>query len=535
MKFRNQYTLAALISAFFVIFGNIVFFKNLYATYGLSIGNILAFISLALSLFLLVLVFLSFLSYKYTTKSFLIIILIISSFVSYFMSSYNIVVNHEMIRNVIDTDLNESLDLLSFKLVLYITLLGLIPSIFVLKAKINYCSWGKGLIINAKLLIASLCIIAAILFCFSKFYTSFFREHKELRMMINPIYWVYSTGVYIKKTFFTQQNATLKIVGLDAKISASNAIDKKKLVIMVVGEALRADKLPFNGYHRETMPLLSKEDIINFPNFYSCGTSTAVSVPCMFSIYDRNEYEYSKGINTENILDVLKHTGEISVLWRDNNSSSKGVATRVDYEDFRSAKFNPVCDDECRDEGMLVGLEDYISNHKDKNILIILHQMGNHGPAYYKRYPKRFEEYLPVCKTNQLEDCSSEEINNAYDNSILYTDYFLSQVIGFLKQYSNKYNTAMIYMSDHGESLGEAGIYLHGLPYFIAPDEQKHIASLMWFGNKSDFTDLEKIKSHKNNEFSHDNLFDTLLGLFAVDTNLYNKDKDILSAARKQP
>ena len=154
------------------------------------------------------------------------------------------------------------------------------------------------------------------------------------------------------------------------------------------------------------------------------------------------------------------------------------MALRVDYEDYRTSKTNTICDEECRDEGMIVGLDKYIEQHKNKNILIVLHQMGNHGPAYYKRYKKEFEIFAPVCKTNQLENCTKDEISNAYDNAILYTDYFLSKVINFLKPYSQNFETSMFYVSDHGESLGENGIYLHGMPYFIAPEAQKHVASV---------------------------------------------------------
>ena len=305
---------------------------------------------------------------------------------------------------------------------------------------------------------------------------------------------------------------------------------------MVVGEAARADRFSLNGYSKETNPLLKQEkDVINFSNMYSCGTATAESVPCMFSIFDRADYDYKKGKSTENILDVLKNTNKVQILWRDNNSDSKGVALRVDFEDYRTSQTNTICDDvECRDEGMLVGLDEYIKKHKDKDILIVLHQMGNHGPAYYKRYPKEFEKFTPVCKTNQLEQCTQEEVSNAYDNAILYTDYFLSKVINFLKPYSNTHETAMLYMSDHGESLGENGIYLHGLPYFMAPDEQKHISSLIWFGDefKNDM-DMEKLNSYKNKQFSQDNLFHTLLGLFEVETGVYKKDMDILNETRK--
>ena len=478
------------------------------------------------------------LSSKYTTKPILIIAFLVSSFTAYFMDTYHVVIDDSMIRNSMQTNLSESSDLFSLKLVIYVVLLGLLPSYLIYKTKIDYKSFKNEVFSKIKTIILSLILIIIIVFSFSKFYTSFFREHKPLRYHVNPIYWIYSIGKYINTTF-NSGPIIVKTIGDDAKIKEEvkhDEVEKTELIIMVVGEAARANRFSLNGYEKETNPLLKKEEITNFSNMYSCGTSTAESVPCMFSIFDKADYDYKKGISTENVLDVLKHTKYVNVLWRDNNSDSKGNALRVDFEDFRTSKTNTICeeDGECRDEGMLVGLDEYIKKHKGEDILIVLHQMGNHGPAYYKRYPKEFEKFTPICKSNQLEECTQEEVSNAYDNAILYTDYFLSKVINFLKPYSNDYETAMVYMSDHGESLGENGIYLHGLPYFMAPDEQKHIGALMWFdGDIKNEIDTVKLNTYKNNSFSQDNLFHTLLGLFEVETQVYKKEMDILYNARK--
>jgi len=538
LKNISQYKLILTIAVFFTLFYNFSFFKNLVNTYafeGLNIFHISSIFTLLISF----IVFLfTLLSSKYTTKPLLISTLLVSSFTAYFMDTYHVVIDEGMIRNSLQTNLSESSDLFSLELIFYVVLLGLLPSYFVYKTNIEYKPFKKELIDKIKTLTISLVIILIILFSFSKFYTSFFREHKPLRFHINPVYWIYSVGSYINKSIQSGP-ITIKELGKDAKIledAKTEIKEKKELIIMVTGEAARANRFSLNGYEKETNPLLKKEDIINFSNMYSCGTATAESVPCMFSVFGREDYDYKKGISTQNILDVLNHTNNIKVLWRDNNSDSKGVALRVDFEDFRTSKTNTKCDDvECRDEGMLVGLDDYIKKNEGNDILIVLHQMGNHGPAYYKRYPKEFEKFTPVCKSNQLEECTQEEVSNAYDNAILYTDYFLSKVINFLKPYSKDYETAMIYMSDHGESLGENGLYLHGLPYFMAPDEQKHIGSFMWIGEDiKEELDMEKLHSYKNEPFSHDNLFHTLLGLFEVDTTTYKKELDILNNAKKQ-
>lgn len=445
---------------------------------------------------------------------------------NYFMNTYHIVVDESMIRNTMQTDMHESLDLLSIKQGLYFLLLGALPAWLVYKAKVEYRGLKKELLAKLKLILLSLVIVGISAGLFGGFYASFLREHKPLRYSTNPTYWIYSLGKYISLTY-NSGPIVLKAIGEDAKVQRED--QTKKIVIMVVGEAARADHFSLNGYSRETNPLLKKEDIINFSNTYSCGTSTAESVPCMFSVYDRDDYSYKKGICTENVVDVLNHTGDIALLWRDNNSDSKGVALRIPYQNYKSSQNNTMCEGECRDVGMLVGLDDFIENNANKDIFIVLHQMGNHGPEYYKRYPKAYEKFTPTCKTNQLEQCSEEEVNNAYDNALLYTDYFLTQTIEFLKKYNDKYKTAMIYMSDHGESLGEGGLYLHGLPYFIAPDAQKHIGTIMWFDEKmKQDVDVKKLKANSDKEFSQDNLFSTILGLFNVKTDVYEEDKDML-------
>ena len=513
---------------FFVIFDNLAFFKHVIEIYPISLRNIVFLVSLAVALACFITLLLSLLSSKYTTKPTLIFLLLASSIVSYFMNEYNVVIDYTMIQNIVQTNLKESTELLSFKLLLYFLLFGLLPASFVYIVEIEPVSWRQSAFTKIKIGAISLLVILVMVLCFSKFYTSFFREHKSLRHYTNPTFFLYSVGKYFNKTY-RNTKVVANPLGEDAQIPASDV--DRELIILVVGEGVRSDRFQLNGYSRETNPFLKKEKIITFPNMYSCGTSTASSVPCMFSILGREDYNERKGMETENLLDVLIHAG-IKVIWRDNNSSSKGVALRVPYQDYKLPEVNPVCDDvECRDEGMLVGLQEYIDAQSEGDILIVLHQMGNHGPAYYKRYPAAFEKFTPVCRTNQFDECTNEEIGNAYDNAILYTDYFLSQTIELLKKYSSRFETAMVYLSDHGESLGEHGVYLHGLPYFMAPDEQKHIGAIFWFGEGFKI-DVNALRGKSIKRFSQDNLFHTILGLMEVETSIYDKSMDILNCDR---
>lgn len=534
MQLSAQYRLILVSSVLLTAFYNFSFFNNVIQVYPLHGLNIIYFMSIGITLFLFIIFLFGLLASKYTTKPFLIFVFMVSSFTAYFMDTYHVIIDYSMIQNSLQTNLNESLDLFSIELLLYILLLGILPSYYIYTQKLDYQPFKQELFFKLKVITLTLGLIVIIILSFSKFYTSFFREHKTLKYHANPSYWLFSIVNYTKKSLVSGE-IIVKPLGKDATINETST-NKKELIILVVGEATRADRFSLNGYERETNPLLKKEDIINFSNISSCGTSTAHSVPCMFSIYTKDEYDYKKGITTENVLDVLTHTKDVNVLWRDNNSDSKNVALRVQYEDFKTSKTNTICEDgECRDEGMIVGLDKYIEKSQGKDILIVLHQMGNHGPAYYKRYPKEFEKFTPVCKTNQLEKCTKEEVNNAYDNAILHTDYFLSEVINFLKPYSKTYETAMIYMADHGESLGENGLYLHGVPYFMAPSTQTHVASVMWFGeNLKKEYDTEKLKTYSHEAFSQDNLFHTLLGLFEVKTKVYDPTMDILNPIREE-
>jgi lipid A ethanolaminephosphotransferase len=520
----KSHHLIIFVAIFFISFDNIRFFSNILEVYPLEFKNIGFLLSLAWGFTGAIILLLSLVCFKYTIKPIIIILLLLSSFASYFMNSYNTVIDDSMINNILSTDIAESLDLLSLKLIFYVVLLGVLPSYLVYKIQLSFASKWQEAISRIKLFSFTLLSILAVVFIYSDFYSSFFREHKPLRYYSNPSYYVFSTGKYISGLF--QANAlAFETIGKDAHIPKWD-IDRE-LIIFVVGETARADRFSLNGYKRETNPLLKKEAVVSFTNFWSCGTSTAVSVPCMFSKYNESQYEKSKALATENVLDVLTHA-DVNVLWLDNNSNSKGVADRVSYQSYKNPEINSICDTECRDVGMLKNLQRYIDEHKQGDILIVLHQMGQHGPAYYKRYPLEFEKFTPVCKTNQLEDCSREELSNAYDNAILYTDYFLSEVISFLKQNDDNFEAAMFYVSDHGESLGENGLYLHGLPNIIAPDTQRHVPAIVWLGKHFYDMDIQSLAKKQNRKYTHDNVFHTLLGFMEIESSVYDQNLDIL-------
>ncbi len=525
LKF-TQTQLIIFASLFFVLFDNFVFFKYSFK----SFHNLFFMVGLGWLLFVVLSTLLLLISNKYIIKGVLILLFLLSSAASYYMQEYGVIINDKMIQNIFETDTNEVKDLLNIKLFLNLFFLGILPSLAVYKTEIIKRPLKSELFSRLKLIGFNVISIVGLYFAFSKYWVSFFRSHKTLRMYTNPTYYLYSLGKYINEKYFTKP-IKFKHIGLDAVQLKEK---KPKLIIFVLGEAARWDHFSLNGYKRDTNPNLeTTKDLINFPDVHSCGTETAVSVPCMFSPYTKSEYSDKLAKNTDSVIDVINRA-KVNVLWRDNDSGSKGVASRIkNYEDFNNANIKPFCKDgNCVDEVLFVGLQKWIDDiNNSNNILIVLHTKGSHGPAYYKRYPKEYEKFKPVCKNNQLQNCKKEEVINAYDNTILYTDHFLKKTIEFLKKNQKKYNVAMYYMSDHGESLGENGIYLHGMPYFIAPDAQKHPASVVWFGKGFDIN-ISCVKSIASKSYTQDNIFSTLLGLIDVKTKVYNPKMDIFKECR---
>ena len=534
----KETTLILATSLFLALVHNTAFFTKVFEIYPVGARYLL----FHAGLFIIIVALTSFLfalfSSNYTTKPLVVGVLLTSSVVSYFVNHYGIVVDADMLENVRQTNPAESMDLMSVSLFAQLIFWGILPSVIVWRLRLDYHTFAKNLLRKGVLAVSALVVITATLFSSASTFASFLREHKSVRAYVNPIGYIYAVGKLVGSGH-SSEDGTIQPYGTDAHRTAQ--ADRRRLVIMVVGETARADRFSLNGYERETNPLLMQEDVINFSNVMAAGTSTAISVPEMFSHLTREEFSSSEARHTENILDILARVG-VSVLWRDNNSDSKGVAVRLAYEDFKTPDRNPICDEECRDEGMLVDLQNYV-DQQSGDIMIVLHQMGNHGPAYYKRYPKAFEVFTPVCQTGQLQNCSAEEINNAYDNAILYTDYFLSQTIDFLKHNDETYETAMLYFSDHGESLGENNMYLHGYPYAFAPMEQKHVPAVFWFGKQFPI-DRDRMRAQSDDPYSHDNIFHSLLGLFEVQTSVYVPELDMVSpffkadsapAAEKQP
>ncbi|EHF1838136.1 DUF1705 domain-containing protein, partial [Campylobacter coli] len=420
---------------------------------------------------------------KYLTKILSIFFILSSCTSLYFITFYGVLIDSDMIQNVMQTDIKEVKDLLSWRLVL-LAIVVLLFCVFILRIRIeNNTEQGFFKKIRVRVLSALLgCSIFLIAFVpLSKTFIPFFRTYNEIRMYNVPFYPIYAVYRYCVR--FVKVKPEFKTIANDAYRENNHT---KKLLVLVVGETARAANYSLGGYAKNDTNFYTKKDnVVFFDNFSSCGTATAVSLPCMFSLSKRQNYSSSE--YQENVMDILQKTG-VKASWIDNNSGGcKGVCDRLSDKQ-------------------------QLSSDWDENLL-----------------PYEFKKFIPTCDTNELSKCDSEALINTYDNTLLYTDYLLSEIIKLLKE-KKDYESSLIYLSDHGESLGENGIYLHGMPYAIAPSYQTHIPVIFWSNDKKL---MMTAQNHKGLKLSQDNLFSTLLGYFDVKTMVYESDYDLLNQTLK--
>ena len=474
-------------------------------------------------------------SFRYILKPALILVVLIASAASWFINEYGIVIDKTIVQSLFETDPREATELLSWRLVQFVALTAGLPALVVARTQIRFPLGVRGVARRAGIAAGSLALAAVLLLLLFKSLAPAVREHRELRFLLTPTNTVQALHGYLRSRFSTP--VVLAPLGRDAvKGSRWLGQARRTVTVIVVGETARAANFSLNGYARETNPRLARESgLINFANVQSCGTATAVSVPCVFSGMGRAKYDETQARRQEGLLDVLSHAG-FAVLWRDNNSGCKGVCDRVAFTDVAAPHpgSRHCAADECYDEALLDGLPELIRT-ASKDLVVVLHQKGSHGPAYAKRYPAGFGRFGPACATSEFDHCTRASIAAAYDNTILYTDTVLAQTIDLLRDaaHADGVDTALLYFSDHGESLGEGNMYLHGAPYMFAPAEQTHIPMMLWMSDG--FTgrfgiDRACLAARRDQPLSHDNVFHSVLGMLDVDTAVLNPQLDLFHA-----
>ena len=538
---RSPRTIALWLALWLAVVGNLALWRELYRIG----GGTSAFIS-GLGGFGVVLAATSALmmltAWGRWMKPLWIAILIAAGVAQHFMLTYGVVMDTAMLANTAQTDPREVRDLLGWAFLANMLLVVAVPAFLILRVPVRRTPWWPQLWRNAVLFACALALTAAGAFAMFSRLAPLVRNHMHLRYIVNPIAG-FTSAVTVTLAPLFQKSKELVPITAGAALGPSYAgAQKPPLVVLVVGETARADHFSLNGYPRDTNPELAKAGVFSFHDVRSCGTDTRDSVPCMFSPLGKAAFE-KRNAEHENLLDLLQAAG-LAVLWIDNQAGCKEVCARVpsaSTADLPAEVAARLCNaGECLDDALLVGLDERIAQlpeeRRRRGIVLVMHQMGSHGPAYYKRSAPALKRFLPECTNTALGQCDPQQLINAYDNTIVATDRFLAETIAWLKGRAGDYAPALLYMSDHGESLGELGIFLHGLPYAFAPEAQKRVPFIAWFG--ADLAarrgiDTACVGRLLDTPLSHDNLYHSVLGLLDVTTPTYRVALDAFAPCRK--
>ncbi|AUH71031.1 phosphoethanolamine transferase [Legionella sainthelensi] len=486
------------------------------------------FLSMTIPLFLFCVFFslFSLFTVKYLEKPVFITVTLVSSVLSYGHMYYGFVFDSHsaMIATLEKTNAKEVLPFITPSFLICFFLFGVVPSYLIYKVKIVHFSIKKEILIKLLSVFVYPFFYFIIIFPFSIRYYSLIPltglAGKPPFEMIPNNFLNAAFNYYHDKII--AQHHPYKQIGLDAKNNSMHQNGKNNLLILVVGETARGMNFELNGYERATNPYTKKLGVISFPNMTSCGTATSVSVPCIFSHLPRAQFSNFSAENQDNLLDILKRTG-VNVFWMDNNGAGdcQGVCKNI----------TSTITDYNFDGELINELKNKIHHFQKVDTVLVLHLKGSHGQNYHTRYPNHFNQFTPACQNQEFRLCDRQTLLNAYDNSILYTDFVLHELINFLKEQDDFWNTALLYTSDHGESIGEKGIYEHGTPYLIAPQEQTSVPLIFWasdsFAEEKNLSQSCLKKESMIKKFSHDNLFHSILGLMNISTELYEKELDL--------
>lgn len=461
----------------------------------------------------------------------LALILLATASAAYYMQAYAVVLDADMLRNILHTDWAESRELLTADLVRHLLLFAGLPCALLYWVRWKQRPLREELAMHTLFLLGMWVLVmlgGALAF---KDLSALFRNQHALRYQITPANYLYGLGRMLVPESGQIPRASLPVATDAARTGTGTR--KPRLLVLVVGETVRAQNWGLNGYARQTTPHLAQMPLVNFTDMHACGSSTEVSLPCMFSPVGRASYDQDKIRSQQSVLHVLDRVG-VQVLWRDNQSGCKDVCRGLPFQSTASSD-SPLCDgNRCLDDVLFRDLATVAGDGRHDR-LVVLHMLGNHGPTYWLRYPHSVARYQPACQSADLGQCSRQQIVNAYDNAIVHTDQLLAKAIGDLGALS-QYDTALWYVADHGESLGEKGLYLHGMPYAIAPQEQLRVPMTLWFSpslQKSSGLDLACLQARARQPASHDDLFPSLLGFFDIHTRQASDGQDLLAGCRQ--
>ncbi len=475
----------------------------------LSLSGLLTLLTLLIGLFIGIslLLFLVALISSLALKAFSIFIVIGNAIAVYFIISYDVILDRTMMGNVFNTNIAEATSYYHPKVFLYLFVLGILPAFIIAQIKIEKVKRLRLLVQG----VVTLLIAFVVLYLNAGSWLWLDKHAKKIGGMILPSAYIGNALRYQARLWEHSKKQILLP-------SATLENNKSQIVVLVIGESARAANFSLLGYDRPTNPQLSQLGVTAV-EATAATTYTTASIHSMLSATGSTSDDY------EPLPSYLQRHG-IDVIWRSNNWGEPkiNVATYERDSDLRKSCQGASC---AFDDVLLTKLSHRIKTSKKEKIFIVLHTYGSHGPTYYKKYPKTFEQFKPVCQTVDLKTCTQQELINAYDNTVLYTDHFLGRVIKLLQEHADR-PSLFIYASDHGESLGEYGLYLHGTPFVIAPDMQKKVPFIFW-ASPAYLQDkgLSSLQTAVGKPYTHHHIFHTVMGAFGLHSAVYDPKLDI--------
>ncbi len=527
--------LIAIASLYWLLAANPMFFRAALTGRLLSEPATWGFLAaLAVAVFSVHFLLLAMLANRWTVKPLLAVLVVVTALATYFMQAYGIYLDPTMLRNALRTDVAEARELWSWALLPHLALYAALPLWLLARVQVQRRPWPRAVAWRlGSMAVAVVLAAAAVLAVFQPPATTM-RNHKEMRYLVTPANVLWSTTVALGRDASSAARPRQPL-GEDAvRLRPAAHAGRPQVLVLVVGETARAANWGLSGYARATTPALSRLPVLNFPDVTACGTNTETSVPCLFAPVGRRDYDEARIRGSESMLHLLQRAG-VAVHWRDNQSGCKGVCDGLPQDTVAGLNPPGLCaDGRCLDEGLLAGLDERLARAEGSQVLV-LHMLGNHGPSYFRRYPPAFAHFQPACQSDDLRQCSPQEITNAYDNAQRYTDHVLASLVAKLQARAEHVDTALLFVSDHGESLGEKGLYLHGMPYAIAPKEQTQVPMLMWLSDgwaRATGLDLACLRNRAAQPAAHDHVFHTVLGLLDIGTRVYARDWDLAASCR---
>lgn len=294
--------------------------------------------------------------------------------------------------------------------------------------------------------------------------------------------------------------------------SESVANSDSLVVVFVIGESLRNDHLQINGYERETTPYLMEEDnLVLLADIYGAECFTHTSVPQIMTRADSANPQ--RAYDEQSFVTIFKDAG-FRTTWIANQESVATYAYFMNECDtliYVNGDKSVYTFDKWLDEDILPHLENELQDDNPTQ-LHILHSIGSHW-WYNSHYTDEFERYTPVIKSRVVSSNTQEEMINSYDNTILYTDFFIKETIDLIRDKKS----ILIFLSDHGESLGEDGYYLHGADR----PELHYPAAFVWYSDKyaQSFPDMiENLKDNSDKKYRSDYLFHSIIDAADITT-----------------